>query len=205
MANRTVKTRVTNAVLYDDGLIRIDNCIASYPHLDKAWAGEEGQEKKFAISGLMPKDTHRAAKDLIKKAIEALIAENKAKVPSEKWFLKDGDKTEKPEQQGRFMISARESRRPAVRNADKSIMDQDEIAEKIYAGCRVSILIRPWFQDHKKFGKRVNAGLVAVQFMRDDEPISEGRISDDDVDEMFDEYEEGGSDGGGMDDDENDL
>lgn len=199
MANRKVVTRVSNAILYDDGLIRIDKGIVSYPHLDEPWAGEEGQKKVFSIVHLLPKDTHRPAKDLIKKRILQIIAENKAKVPGDKWFMRDGDQTEKPECQGRFIISAREARRPAVRGSDGERLTPDEIANVFYAGCRATILVRPWFQDDKKWGKRVNSGLVAVQFTADDDPISENRISDDDVDDMLGDVE---SDGGGMDDDD---
>jgi hypothetical protein len=201
MAKRQIVTRVSNCVLYDDGLLRVDNVRGSYPHLDRAYAVEEGDKPAFSITGLLPKDTHRAAKDLIKKRIEEIIAENKAKVPNDKWFLTDGDKTEKPEKQGHFAISARESRRPSVRGADKAILSTDEIVETIYGGCYVTMLIRPWFQNHKKFGKRVNAGLVAVQFVKDGESFSENRISDDDVDDMLDGVD-ASNDGGGMDDDE---
>ena len=58
----------------------------------------------------------------------------------------------------------------------------------IYAGCWVNILIRPWWQNSAKWGKRVNAGLTAVQFVRDDEPFGQGRITSEDVDETFDEF-----------------
>ena len=54
----------------------------------------------------------------------------------------------------------------------------------IYGGCWVNILVRPWFQNNK-YGKRVNAGVVAVQFRKDDEPFGSGRISDDEIDEAF--------------------
>lgn len=201
MAKRQIVTRVSNCVLYDDGLIRIDKVRASYPHIDRAYAVEEGDKPAFSITGLLLKSTHRAAKDLIKKRIEEIIVENKAKVPSDKWFLTDGDKTEKPEKQGHFCVSARESRRPSVRGADKQILSTDEITDLFYGGCDVTILIRPWFQNHKKFGKRVNAGLVAVQFVGDNDPFSENRISDDDVDDMLDEVD-ASNDGGGMDDDD---
>jgi len=46
------------------------------------------------------------------------------------------------------------------------------------------VLVRPWFQDNK-FGKRINAGLSAVQFLRDDTAFGEGRITEDQIDDTF--------------------
>jgi hypothetical protein len=63
----------------------------------------------------------------------------------------------------------------------------------IYAGCWVHILIRPWWQDSAEWGKRVNAGLTAIQFCRDDEPFGESRITPEDVDNTFDDFSEEGS------------
>lgn len=203
---REVVKKVPNAVLYSDGTIRIDNVRASYPHLDKPWAGkdadgDEGKKKtaKYGIVGLLPKDTHKQAKDLVKQAIMDMMAANDTKVATDKWFLTDGDKGEKVEEEGHFKISARESRRPTCRNRDKSILDKDEVAEVIYGGCYVNMLIRPWYQDGVKvakgYGKRINAGLVAVQFVRDGEPFGEGAIDDEGVfDDCEDDDENWGDD-----------
>lgn len=208
--DRTVVKKVPNAVLYSDGTIRIDNCRASYPHLDEPWAGNDGdsvgegdkkKKGKYGIVGLMAKDTHMQAKNLVKEFIQKMMSDNETKVATEKWFLTDGDKGEKPEEEGNFKISARESRRPTCRNRDKTILDKDEVADIIYGGCYVNILIRPWYQDGVKigkgYGKRINAGLVAVQFVRDGEPFGDGKIDDEGV---FDDCED--EDGGDWGDDD---
>ena len=204
MANREIISKVTNAVLYSDGLIRIDNVRASYPHLDKAWAGEEGQEAKFSVVSLLDKGTHKAAKDLIVKRINEILKENKTeKIASDKKFIRDGDQMAKPECENQWVVSARETRRPSVRGSDNEVLTPDEILDTIYAGCYISVLIRPWFQNHAKFGKRVNAGLVAVRFRRDGEPIGEGRITDDDIDDyMDDDYDDHGGSSSADDDDD---
>lgn len=204
MANREIISKVTNAVLYSDGLIRIDNVRASYPHLDKPWSGEEGQEAKFSIVSLLDKGTHKAAKDLIVKRINEILKENKTeKIASDKKFIRDGDQMAKPECENQWVVSARESRRPSVRGSDNEVLTPDEILDTIYAGCYISVLIRPWFQNHAKFGKRVNAGLVAVRFRRDGEPIGEGRITDDDIDDyMDDDYDDHGGSSSADDDDD---
>jgi hypothetical protein len=204
MANREIISKVTNAVLYSDGLIRIDNVRASYPHLDKPWSGEEGQEAKFSIVSLLDKGTHKAAKDLIVKRINEILKENKTeKIASDKKFIRDGDQMAKPECENQWVVSARETRRPSVRGSDNEVLTPDEILDTIYAGCYISVLIRPWFQNHAKFGKRVNAGLVAVRFRRDGEPIGEGRITDDDIDDyMDDDYDDHGGSSSADDDDD---
>lgn len=207
MATREIVSRVTNAVLYSDGMIRIDNVRASYPHLDKPWAGEEGQAAKYSVVSLLDKVTHKAAKDLIVKRINEILKENKTdKIAADKKFIRDGDLSAKAEYENQWTVSAREDRRPSVRGRDNEVLTPDEILDLIYAGCYISVLIRPWFQNHPKFGKRVNAGLVAVRFRRDGEPFGEGRISDDDLDDYMDD--DGDYDdamGGASHDDDDDL
>lgn len=183
-AARTIVKKVENAILYSDGTIRIDGVRASFPHLDAPYS-KDGDKGKYGITGMLPKATHEAARNLVKKFIDDMMATNKTKVASDKLFLKDGDDTAKEENEGMWLVSANESRAPAVRNRKGVKLDTDEISEMFYGGCWVNILIRPWYQDGQKvgkgFGKRINAGLVGVQFVRDDEPFGEGRISDEDV------------------------
>jgi hypothetical protein len=198
MANREVVTKVANAVLYSDGLIRIDGVRASYPHLGRPWSQDEDEKKAFSVTSLLSKTTHKAAKDLCIKRIDQLLKENKIeKIAADRKFIRDGDLSEKTENEGMFTVSARESRRPAIRDGDNNlIVDPDEIEELLYGGCFISVLIRPWFQNHKKFGKRVNAGLVAVRFMRDGKAFGEGRIQDEDIDDMMGDVADDDDDGG---------
>lgn len=205
-AERTVIKKVTNAVLYSDGTIRLDNVRASHPHLDKPYAGKDDEGKegkaKFGIIAMLPKKTHTAAKDLVKEAINSLAKENDAKVATDKWFLRNGDDSDREEYEGHFVISARESKRPSVRDRRGSVMTVEEIEQAFYGGCWVNVFIRPWYQDGVKvgkgYGKRMNAGLVAVQFVRDDEAFGDARITDDGV---FDEVDDNDFD----DDDDGDL
>lgn len=202
MAKREIVARVTNGILYDDGLIRLDNVRASFPHLDKAWAKEEDQDKKFSVVGMLSKETHKAAKDLCVRRINELMKENRVeKLGSDKKFIRDGDNSDKVEYEGYWTVSASENRRPSVRGSSGEILTPDEILDTIYAGCYISMLIRPWYQDNK-YGRRVNAGLVAVRFMRDGEPIGEARISDDDVDDLYSDLDDGDNRDDGDDDDD---
>jgi hypothetical protein len=186
---REIKKRVKNAILYTDGTIRISGVRFSYPHLKKPYKGDDDKgEAKFGVVGLMPKKTHRAAKDLIKERIDELLAENKVKaLAADKKFLRDGDQSGKDGYEGMYTVSARESRRPPLRNRDNSVVEPEDAAEVFQPGFWGDILIRPWYQNNK-FGKRVNAGLSSVQFVKKDEVFGEGRISDDDLDDTFENY-----------------
>jgi len=204
MATREIVTKVSNAVLYSDGTIRLDNVRASYPHLDKAYQAPPDKngkqsEPKFSIVGMLDKSTHVAAKDLCVQVMNSIQKEKDTKVAKDKKFIKDGDDGDKAEYEGYWTVSARESRRPSVRNRKGDPMSEKEIQDTFYAGCRVNILIRPWFQDND-FGKRINASLVAVQFVRDDEQIGEGRIDDEGVFESIGDGDDGMGSSGSDDD-----
>lgn len=201
---REIKKKVKNAILYTDGTIRISGVRFSYPHLKKPYKGDgDAGEAKFGVVGLMPKKTHRAAKDLVKERIEELLKENKVKsLASDKKFLRDGDQSGKAEHEGHYTVSARESRRPPLRNRDNSVVEPEDADEVFQPGYWGDILIRPWYQNNK-FGKRVNAGLSSIQFVKKDEVFGEGRLSDEDLDDTFEDY--GDDDDDSFDDDDDDT
>ena len=175
-------------VLYADGTIRIDWVRFSYPHLRKAYAGDDGGEPKFGLVGLLMKKTHKAARELINEQIEKLLKDNKVKaLASDKKFLRDGDESDKEEHAKAWTVSARETRRPPLRNRDNSVVEPEDADEVFQPGYWGSILIRPWFQNNK-YGKRVNAGLSSVQFVMKDDTFGEGRLSDEDLDDTFEDY-----------------
>ena len=167
--------------LYEGGIIKILNVRASYPHLDKPYAGDDGGEPKFSIVGLADKATHQEVKEACVEVIEDIKKANKnAKVSKDKLFIKNGDDSDKEEYEGMWTISARETKRPKVRDGNGDLLEVDEIADTIYPGCYVDIIIRPWFQDNS-YGKRVNANLLSVKFRADGEQFGEGRVDDDDL------------------------
>jgi hypothetical protein len=193
--------------LYEGGIIKILNVRASYPHLDKPYAGDDGGEPKFSIVGLADKATHQEVKEACIEVIEDLKKANKnAKVSKDKLFIKNGDDSDKEEYEGMWAISARETKRPKVRDGNGDLLEVDEIADVIYPGCYVDIIIRPWFQDNS-FGRRCNANLLSVKFRADGEQFGDGRIDDDD---LWDEDDEAPKSGGKKskasdDDDDDDL
>lgn len=197
MAERKVVKKVKNAILYSDGCIKIENIRVSYPHLDKPYAGNQNgnddnnqAEPKYGLVALLPKSTHVEAKDLCLEVIKGIQDDNDIKIAKDKKFIRDGDDSDKVENEGCYTISAREARRPSVRNKNAVPMTEREIQDKIYGGCWGSVLIRPWLQDNK-YGKRINASLIAFQFLRDDEPFGEGRVDDDGVFDSSDDGDDG--------------
>lgn len=208
MAEREVVSKVTNAVLYNDGTIKIENVRASYPHLGAAFKSknDDGKEEtSWGLAAMLPKATHTAAKDLVKKVITELMQKNEAKVATENWFLKNGDDKEQPEYAGHFIINASDkSRRPITRNRKNEVIEADAADQLFYGGCWVDVLIRPWYfngvaKNGKKYPKRICAGIVSVKFRGDDEPFGDSIVGDDGV---FDDDETSGS---GFDDNGDDL
>ena len=212
MAQMEIRKRVANAILYTNGMLKIENVRFSYPHLSKPYAGkgEDGKQQtpKYGIVGMLPKKTHVAAKDLVVEAMNTLLKENdNATVSSDKKFCRNGDDHDKSETYGgHWIVSARETKKPSVRTKRGELVTEDaKIDDMVYGGCWGHILIRPWYQDGKKvgagYGKRVNAGLVGVQFIRDDEPFGEGRIDDTDA---WGNEDDGGGPAGDRDDETDD-
>ncbi|MBT9159029.1 MAG: hypothetical protein DDT26_00278 [Dehalococcoidia bacterium] len=191
----TVKKLSANVDLRSDGCILLRNVRLSYPHLFKAWAKNPEKEKaKFSARFLIDKTTHDADIKALKKHIAGLMEEHfKGKIPSDKLFFRDGEGSAKPEQENAWSVSASEDRRPDVINRDKSrVNEEDDI---VYAGCYVNALIRPWAQKNIH-GKRLNANLLAVQFVKDGARFGADRPSADEAfGEVTEDFDDGDDDG----------
>lgn len=109
--------------------------------------------------------------DAVKKEIEL-----KAKT-----LLQDGDaKADYAGFEGNLFINARNKVRPLVIDRDKTPLIAAD--GKPYAGCYVNASIELWAQDNK-YGKRINASLRGVQFLKDGDAFAGGgTASEDDFD-----------------------
>lgn len=97
---------------------------------------------------------------------------------TDKLALHDGDtKAQYDGLAGNFFVSAaaQESARPTVVNADRTPLTAKDGV--LYPGCYVNVLLEFWPQDNK-YGKRINAQLRGVQFLRDGDSFSAGRPAD---------------------------
>ena len=181
--------------------IKLHNVRLSFPNLFKARAFEEGKDAKFDASFLIhPKDSvvdidgtkfkGKAAIQAIEGLMEVTATEKfgKGKIPKGiTYCLHDGNEKEYDGYAGHHFMPASESRRPILLNRDKTpLVESDGV---LYAGCYVNALLNLWVQDNK-FGKRVNANLKGVQFLRDGEPFGAGNSADaDDFDDLGDDEE----------------
>lgn len=145
----------------------------SYANVWEPKAMEEGQEKKYSVSVLIPK----SAKEIIAKvqaAIDAATEQGKAtlwsgKIPPK--FLSplhDGDE-EKPDDEvykNHFYISAKSKAKPGIVDADKNeILDKDEF----YSGCYGYVSLNFFPFKNKSVG--VGAGLGNLMKTKDGEPL----------------------------------
>lgn len=151
----------------------------AFPSLWKATAPKGGGEAAFSASFLLPKN-HKQLGEL--KAAIRKCAEEKwgAKAPAilkaleaaDKTCLHNGDsKSEYEGFEGNLFVSARSKVRPGV--YDQQRQELSEADGKPYSGCYVNVSLELWAQDNS-FGKRVNAQLRGVQFLRDGDAFAGG-------------------------------
>jgi hypothetical protein len=209
-APRTVIRELPKILFYSDGGIYLKDVRLSYPHLDKPWAMTDRGEKKYQLMGLVPKlPEYRESIDALNRYLDEFLAERKLQpLPQARKFLRNGDDTGKPEMMNHWTVSASEKQEPRLRGrhidqrtGTLEIIPPEEAAKVFYGGCWANVLIKAWYQDHPEGGRRLNANLHAVQFVRHDKPFGRGRISDAVIDETFGEIpdEEGGYEGASYD------
>jgi hypothetical protein len=194
------------AILYADGTIFIEWVRFSHPHLAAPWKkdGDQGK-KKYSVVGMLGKKTHADAIELIQERIAEILKENKVKkLKAERLFMRDGDESDAEEYEGFMTVSAREERRPPLRDRRNEVVEPEDAEELFVGGHWGAILIRPWWQDSKDYGKRVNAGISSAQFLMKDETFGAGRLSEEELDDTFRAHDDDDDDGSYDDDDDDD-
>lgn len=139
-------------------------------------------DPKFSGAFLFAKNHPQAAE--IKKAItEAATAKWAAKTPEvlkalaagDKLCLHDGDaKSDYDGYSGNLFINASNKIRPLVIDGQRAPLTAAD--GKPYSGCYVNAILELWAQDNQ-FGKRVNASLLGVQFLRDGDRLAGGGVA----------------------------
>lgn len=194
------------AFLYDDDTIFIEWVRFSHPHITTPWKkeGDKGPAK-FSVIAMLGKETHAKAIDLVEEFIAEILAKNKVKkLKSDRLFMTDGDDHEDTNREGFMCISAKESKRPPIRGRNGKPIDREDAEEdELFVGGHWgSVLLRPWYQDSKEWGKRVNCGLSAAQFLQKDETFGQGGISDEDLDDTVRSHGDDDDDDGSYDDED---
>jgi len=170
--------------------VTIKNARLSFPSLFTK-SVFEGKEGKYEATLLFPKSDTKTYDEIIE-AIEHCKTEAKLKVSKSKLCIQDGDEIFEEKEydgyQGMWAVKAANSKRPTVINRDKTPISEDD--EIVYAGCYVNAIIDPWAQDNT-WGKRINANLLGVQFVKDGEPFGDAVVATaDDFDEVDEDFED---------------
>jgi len=164
--------------------IQLKNVRLSFPSIFKR-SEFNGEQGKFEATFLLNKETQSDQIAVIQNAIEEAIKEAKIKVPSDKRCLKDGDEVEYDGYAGCMSIKASNNKRPTIIDRDKTPLAEDD-TNAPYAGCYVNAIVDLWVQNNN-YGKRINANLYGIQFLKDGESFGSG---DFDVTDEFDEFED---------------
>lgn len=167
--------------------IKLKNVRLSFPALFEPKAFQGGKPK-FSAVFLLDKKTHALKIEEIKQAMDAVAKEKwPKKLPSGlKLGLREGSEKEDMDGYGDgvMFFSASSQKKIPVVDCDLSPLGAGD--SKPYAGCYVNATVNVWAQDNE-FGKRVNFGLVAVQFSKNGEPFGAGAAN---PEEEFDKIEE---------------
>ena len=153
----------------------------SYVNIFKSRAFQTGQDAKYSVCHLIPKEDKATVKK-IRAAIDEAIQEGIAskwggkKPGSLKLPLRDGDDEradEAPEYEGMFFLNANSTQKPGIVDKDlNEILDPDEV----YSGSwgRASINFYPF---NTNGNKGVGVGLNNIQKLKDDERLGAARAS----------------------------
>lgn len=173
--------------------IKLENVRLAFPVLFKAKTVNGEGEPAFSASFLMATN-HPAVKKL-QDAFEHIGKEKwGAKWPTVKKEIESKDRTALHDGDtkgdyagfpGNLFVSARNKTRPRVIDRDKSPLTAQD--GRPYAGCYVHASIELWAQDNA-YGKRINASLRGVQFLKDGDAFEGGGVASDDE---FDDIAEG--------------
>ncbi|MDP8051027.1 DUF2815 family protein [Pasteurella atlantica] len=170
--------------------VKLKDVRLAFPALFQAKTINGEGDPRFSATFLLEKNSANA------KAIENAINQ----VAKDKWddkaeailkgirtrnavCLHDGaEKAEYDGFDGKMYVSASNSAKPKILDRDKTELIQ--VDGKPYGGCYVNAVIDIWAQDNK-YGKRINASLMGVQFFRDGDAFAGGGVaSEDDFEDL---------------------
>ena len=160
----------------------IANVRLTFPQLFEPKQVNGQGDPKFSSAFLVPKNHPQLG--AIKEAMVAAATEKWAAKASEvlkqlqaadKLCLHDGDaKSDYDGYAGNFFINASNKIRPLVIGPQREPLVA--VDGKPYSGCYVNAIVEFWAQDNQ-FGKRVNASLLGVQFVKDGERLAGGGVA----------------------------
>ena len=152
--------------------IKLKNVRLSFPSLFQK-GSFNGQETKYEATFLLDKDSQSVQIKEVKAAIASMIKTDLkgARLGDDKICMKDGGDTGRDGYENAWSLKAANASRPLVINRDQTPLAEDD--NVIYSGCYVNAVIRLWPQDNA-YGKRINASLDGVQFVKDGDSFGTG-------------------------------
>lgn len=179
--------------------VNLSNVRLSFPHLFVPQASSDGKgEPKYNCTAIV--DPESANAKALAKAVEAVAKEKWGeKAASTLSVLRKGDKVcyrEEPKVnqsgdvysgfEGMHWVSCSDKVRPTVIDRDKSPLTSAD--GKPYGGCYVNLILDVWAQENQH-GKRINASLKGVQFVKDGDAFSGGSAASVDEFDVVDAVE----------------
>jgi hypothetical protein len=162
--------------------IRLEGVRLTFPQLFEPKAVNGQGEPKFSASFLLAKD-HPQLQALQKTVLDAATEKWAAKAgevlkalkASDKICVHDGDaKSDYDGYAGMYYLNASNKIRPLVIGGGADGRAPLVAADgKPYSGAYVTAIVEIWCQDNQ-YGKRVNASLLGVQFVKDGERLAGG-------------------------------
>jgi len=162
--------------------VHIKDVRCSFANIFEAKQVQGKGDAKFSCAFILPK-THPSIPE-IATAMRAAAKEKwgadadknyDALKASDKLCLHDGDsKPDNDAYSGNLFINASNKTRPLVIGPQREPLVAAD--GKQYSGCYVNAIVEIWPQDNQ-FGKRINASLLGVQFLRDGERLAGGGVA----------------------------
>jgi hypothetical protein len=154
--------------------IKLDVVRLSFPVIWEPKAFAKDQKEKFQATFLLdPSDkAHSNMIKTIKKEAKRIVMEQFGEIPKglkKCYGLADKHETKKEYDgyEGMFYIGTGSTQQPTLVDRNRNeVVEKDGV---LYAGCFVNTVITLWCQDHPVGGKRVNANLRIIQFVKDGE------------------------------------
>jgi len=162
--------------------VRLENVRLTFPVLfDPKQVNGQG-DAKFSAAFLLPRtgpQIEAAQKAIVEAATEKWGAKAgdtlKVLKAADKLAVHDGDaKSDYDGYAGTYFVNASNKIRPLVIGQNREPLVASD--GKPYSGCYVNAIVEFWAQDNQ-FGKRVNASLLGVQFVRDGERLAGGGVA----------------------------
>src|SRR3990167_2507339 len=173
---------MTEATKQDNRMTIKDVRIAYAQGIFEARAAKPGDKPKYGAAFIFGKD-HPALKELSAAVIKAAKVRWVDKADDVLKQLKAADrlpvhsgdaKAASAGYAGNYYLNAGNLIRPLVLDSNKAPLTAAD--GKPYSGCYVNAIIEVWAQDNQH-GKRVNASLLGVQFVRDGERLAGGSVA----------------------------